>query len=721
MRARMGRQRVAAAVVGVGLGVAAAAPASAADRAYELVTPAGSTGKALPGTGASTPDGNVVCFDAENALAGAPANGEIAPDGFCSWRTPSGWETEWVTGPDVPELRGGNGSPVFWISPDARRAVFVSDKGIYPDWPGPEAGRSGTPATPSTFLWEGGGMPRWLAPTPEPLEETSTTANRNPLAASDDLRNGLFESGLQLVSEDANTERDLYEWTPSGIRLVSRDPAGAAVGGTAPADSSIAQPGAISRDGSRTFFQHIGNLLGAEPTAQNVYMVEDGEVRHVSPRRGGDVPDRVDFVGASDDGEIVYLQSVERLTPEPKEPGAALYRYDIGSDTLSLVATDPTGVAFLGLSDDGSTVVYRTDGTWDLRILRDGVATTLGTLDVMDVFDFYTVGSLGYSTRALRIAPDGNAVVFSAIGSFDGTPAGTRQVYRWTPEDGVRRLSAPADGAPPSGNANIGNYSVSSGITPRTVGLANTLRNYPLLGRVVTDDGRVFFESQEQLTPKDVNDAIDVYEWDYGSLRLITPGTQTANALYHDSSADGSTVFFTTSARVIPQLDRNTSSDLYAARVDGGFPLPPELQVCDGDRCQGPLTPPTASQPPGSTAFGGPGDVDEPAPPVARHSVASFTARQRSAFARSGRAVLRVRANVSGTVTATASARIGRRTVRVARSSASVRGGATVRLPITLSRQARNVLRSRKKLRVAITISYSNSETSIRRVVMLRG
>jgi hypothetical protein len=279
----------------------------------------------------------------------------------------------------------------------------------------------------------------------------------------------------------------------------------------------------------------------------------------------------------------------------------------------------------------------------------------------------------------------------------------------------------PAGGSSPTGNANIGNYSISSGVAPRTVGLANTLRNYPLLGRVVTDDGRAFFESQEQLLPADVNDAVDVYEWQEGALHLVTPGTQSANAFYHDSSADGNTVFFTTSARVIPQLDRNTSSDLYAARVGGGFALPEELPVCEGDRCQGPLTPPVAPQPPGTSVFGGPGDADQPAPPVARHSVAKFTARQRRAFARTGRIVLRVRATVSGTIIATARARIGRRVIRVARSTAAVRSGVTVRLPVTLSGRARNVLRSRRKLRVSMTISYSDSEASIRRVVVLRG
>jgi hypothetical protein len=427
------------------------------------------------------------------------------------------------------------------------------------------------------------------------------------------------------------------------------------------------------------------------------------------------------FAGATGDGEIVYLQTSERLTPETKEPGNALYRYDVASDRLSLVATDPMGAIFLGLSADGSTVVYRTDA-WDLRVVRDGETSTLGTLDALDVFDYYTVGSSAVDSRGLRIAADGSSIVFSSLASFDGSPAtGYRQVYRWTPAGGVQRISATSNGAPAAADANIGNWSVSSGVNPRNVGLANTLRKNPQLGRVIADDGSVFFESAEQLVPADVNAYVDVYEWRDGAVRLISPGIQRANALYMDNSEDGSTVFFTTSARLIPELDRNDAADLYAARVGGGFPLPVTPPVCEGDRCQGPPVSPSAPQPPGSSVFDGPGDEFDPAPTVARLTVTGFTAKQRRAFARSGRIVLRVRANERGVVTATGRARIGRRTVRVARSVAAVRGGATAQLSLNLSRQARAVLRSRRRLRVTITVAYSESETTVRREVTLRG
>ncbi len=517
----------------------------------------------------ATPSGDVVCFDAENALAEAPANGEIAPDGFCSWRSASGWETRWVTGPAVAEPRGGYGSAVFFVADDGGRVAFASDKGIYPDWGGDPPGRV-APGTQSAFMWEGGGMPRWLAPTPEPVRDPNT--DRNPIAAADDVRHGLFQSGLRLLPQDGNSDVDVYAWTPDGIALVSRDANGAAVGGTVPRGSSLGQPGVISRDGSRAFFQHVGPLLDAEPLAQNVYMLDGDEIRYVSPRRGGDVPADVTFAAATGDGELVFLQTSERLTPETKE---SRQRRSTATTSRATDCRSPRpirwGAVFLGVSADGSTLVYRTDA-WDLRVVRGGRdvhARDAGRARRVRLLHRRQLGD-----RLARAAdlPDGSAIVFSSLASFDGTPAtGRRQVYRWTPAGGVQRISAAPGGAPAAADANIGNWSISSGINPRNVGLANTLRKNPQLGRVTADDGSVFFESAEQLVAADVNAYVDVYEWKDGTVRLVSPGTQRANALYMDNSADGGTVFFITSARLIPELDRNDTADLYAARVGGGF------------------------------------------------------------------------------------------------------------------------------------------------------
>lgn len=743
--------RVAASAMAIGAGIAVALPgaaALAADRAIELVTPPGSDPKVLFGGGPATPDGNIVCFNSERQLAGAPSNGLVtSADGFCSWRTPSGWQTRWVTGP-VPEgeTTVNQGSQVYHVTPDGSRAVFVSDANFYPDYRGttPRDGSVGY-GTRNTFMWEGrDGLPRWLSPTPDPSPEERFTdrfgfpyggavTNREAVAVSDDLNYGLIYSSLRLLPEDENDTTDVYKYTPHGLVLVSRTADGHAAGGRPPmgfnAGQVVTQPGALSSDGTRAFFHHDGPLEGeGEALVQNVYMDDGRTIRHISHRRGPDrtTPDDVYFEGASADGSIVYLLSREQLTLDPTTPNRySLYRYDVRTDELRLVASHMGDVRTLDTSRDGSTVVYT--ATSRLFVLRNGRLFDLGTLGLFDtVAAFGGVAHPRYGSRALRVNEDGSLIVFQSSGSYDASPAppppGFMQVYRWTPEEGARRISTDDITVAPTADALIGNANLQNVTALRGTQTINSLRQYPNVGRVIADDGRIFFETTTSLVPDDVNSYNDVYEWHNGRLSLVTPGTQQDHAFYHDSSADGNTVFFTTDARLIPELDRNVSADLYAARVGGGFPLPPEPRTCDGDDCQGSGPRPPVSDVPGSVNFRGPGDVEEPAPRTSRQlRLRPITARQRRTFGRRARIVLRVRVNADGWLSATARARLRRRDVRVARTVRSARSGRTVRLTLRLSRQARAVLRRGRALRVVITVAHSQSEETIRRQVVLHG
>ncbi|MDO8213008.1 hypothetical protein Q7L65_21430 [Conexibacter sp. CPCC 206217] len=736
MRARKARRHVAAAVVGIGLGVVAAgSPALAAGRAFELVTPVGSDPDVRLGGGAATPDGDIVCFNTERAIAGSTPNGLVtADDGFCSRRTPSGWTTTWVTGPTPVEPLGGRGGQVYFVSPDGSRVVFASDLGIYPDYRGAEPGQGTASGTLSAFMWDGGASPRWLAPTANPLPERrspvepAVSLEREAVAVSRDLSHGIFVSSLGLVPQDTNDTLDVYEWTPEGIRLVSRDQAGDAVGGFpalgTDAEQTLAEPGSVSADGSRIFFEHTGSSLAGSPAGvKSVFLREGDDLTLVSPRRGPGPAMDVTFAGATEDGSTVYLTTEEQLTNDAKRAGAALYSYDVASDQLTLLATDDsdTGVYFLGSSADGSTVVYRS-GLAQLFVLRDGQARSLGNLDFTDTVPLLDSGASSRSDkRAMRISADGSVIVFASTAALDDSPGGVRQIFRWTPAEGLRRISRDAADTPPVTAAGFGNYStVLPGFTRQST--LNTMRFRPNLGRGMSDDGsRVFFETADPLVDSDINGFIDVYEWHNGTVSLVSPGTQRADAFYHDNSADGTTVFFTTEAQIIPESDRNTSRDLYAAREGGGFALPEPAPRCEGDVCQGSVTAPPVSTLPSSSTFEGPGDTTDPAPLVPRHTVARLTAAQRGVFARRGRTVLRVRANEKGIVTATVTARIGRRTVVVARSMRVARSGSTASLPLTLSRRARTVLRTKRRLRLVISVSYSESETTIRQVVVLRG
>lgn len=686
-------------------------------RAYEYVNPSEGTADIRLGSTQTSADGSVVCFASEGSMAGAPPNGiKITDDGYCSWRTAGGWETKWVTGPAPAEPQGGVGSWVYFLEPNAERLVFASDVGIAPDWvPSPP---SALGIAVSGFMWEPGVATRWLTPTPV-LEQEKVSGSRRPLAASEDLTHGIFRSELKLVPGDQNDVEDVYEWYPGGIRLVTRNEAGEAVGGTVGIEVSLQimpSQGHVSADGSRIFFMHRGSLAGSPADVQSVFMREGEELVHVSPRRGEGPDGDVFFAGASSAGDLVYLTSTQQLTDEPKEAGRAIYSYDVSADELALVADAPGGVNFLGLSEDGSTIVYRETTSRKLFVVDDGIPTELGVLPSSDAgAGANRVATTRPDQRALRITPDGSVVVFASAAGFDGAPPNVVQIYRWKSGTGLEHISFNEAGTPPTKAASIGNYPTT------TPGDREEILNNHLakanVGRVVSEDGsRVVFETPEALVAGDVNGVTDVYEWHDGQINLISTGTSPVKALYHDSSPDGSVIFFTTFDRLIPQVDRNDRRDVYAAQPNGGFPLPQPPQPCESEACQPPShDPPPAGQP--GSATGGEGNVAE-AKPV---EVPALRRKQLNRLADGRRTRVVIAVGEPGKVTVALKGRISGRLVKVGGDSKDVAAPDRVAFQLRLSSLARERLREAGRLRLTLEVRHSKSDAVIKRGVLLRG
>lgn len=704
-------------------------------RAFELVTPPDSDADIRVIGGPTAPDGNTTCFNTEDALADADPNGiKTADQGFCAWRGPDGWQTKWVTGPAPAERVSSMGSNVYFVSPDGQRAVFASDAALFgQEYVPPPGSTHGGPM--SAYLWEGGET-TWIAPgsppvgdPPEYLEEGTTrefsseaeggySADRRPLAASDDLTHGIFESDLPIVPGDENGMVDVYEWYPGGVRLVSRDASGKAAGGRSGIRASLqmkAPPGAVSADGSRIFFMHDGAPLAGDATEapegldpslgfgigfQSVYMREGDEVTLVSPRRGVGPDASVWFAGASADGETVFLETTQQLTPDPKQPGRAIYTYDVGDDELELLADALGGVELLAISRDGSTAVYWELVSKELIAVRDGSAEILGTLDVTDISGVQRVASDRYDQRALRITPDGRVVVFAAAGEFAGG-SGPVQIYRWEAGKGVEQISA-NPGEVPIKNASIAAY--GGLILSEREELFAQHTSGGNQGRVVSDDGsRVFFETPEGLVKADVNGLTDVYEWHDGEINIISTGTG-PKALYHGSSADGRTVFITTFDRLAPGWDRNSKRDLYVARPDGGFAPPPTPSGCQGEACQ-----PGQAAPPPTVAGRGAGDGN-----LQRGLAAA-------ALAKGGKSV-RVSVLAPGRITVTLSGKLGKgKPVTVAKTSKVARKAGAVTLPLKLSGKAKKQLAKRGRLSLTLTVEHAQSDQTITRKVTLHG
>ena len=94
---------------------------------------------------------------------------------------------------------------------------------------------------------------------------------------------------------------------------------------------------------------------------------------------------------------------------------------------------------------------------------------------------------------------------------------------------------------------------------------------------------RLFFDTSDSLTAKDTNQDQDVYEWradgvagcsrSQGCIGLISSGRGADGASFVDASADSTDVFFLTDESLVASDPGST--DLYDARVGGGYPDPP--------------------------------------------------------------------------------------------------------------------------------------------------
>ncbi len=149
--------------------------------------------------------------------------------------------------------------------------------------------------------------------------------------------------------------------------------------------------------------------------------------------------------------------------------------------------------------------------------------------------------------------------------------------------------------------------------------------------RYLDEDGRMFFNSSDNLVPGDTNGQEDVYEYepvgvgscqvggegyfpqDGGCLGLVSSGESPEESAFLDASENGNDVFFLTASR-LSKRDTDTTLDVYDARV-GGVPSEESKPVeCQGDACQSPVTPPESLTPSSLTSNGVGNLLTPPAP-----------------------------------------------------------------------------------------------------------
>ncbi len=122
--------------------------------------------------------------------------------------------------------------------------------------------------------------------------------------------------------------------------------------------------------------------------------------------------------------------------------------------------------------------------------------------------------------------------------------------------------------------------------------------------RYLTNQGRLFFDSSERLSPQDTNGGVeDVYEAEpegvgscgraNGCVSLISPGTGSVDSNFLAMDENGENVFYTSREQLVKQ-DTDGLIDVYDARVGGGFASESEAPECHGEACQPTISPLTA-------------------------------------------------------------------------------------------------------------------------------
>jgi DNA-binding beta-propeller fold protein YncE len=153
--------------------------------------------------------------------------------------------------------------------------------------------------------------------------------------------------------------------------------------------------------------------------------------------------------------------------------------------------------------------------------------------------------------------------------------------------------------------------------------------------RYLLDDGRLFFNSPDDLVPQASNGKEDVYEYEPagvgscesatgGCVSLISSGTSAHESAFIEATPSGSDVFFVTEANLLPQ-DTDTAFDIYDARECTALspcltvPAAPPEPCAATETCRPASSPVQApAGPAGSASFSGPGNIP---PPPARAQV----------------------------------------------------------------------------------------------------
>ena len=625
-------------------------------RAYELITPE-NLGRTQSLTFTQSADRAIPSSDGEHlALASVVP---FEPDSHTSAgvggtkavfsRTAEGWRMKSLVG----EGMSADTLRASIFSPDLSQVAFESEIAL-----------NGHEEVPRTLEVGPVGGPYVSLATAIGVESLEGLGANNGTSSVPALSDVVFESNdhtllppgpeRKLAEVTLPEEADLYECkvTASRCELVNVEGEGSHLKLINPCFATLGEGlggtiNAISADGSKVFFTTRQSGEKCEEPGRLYMRVDGRETVEVSAFQG--VPEsrrhEVIYYGATANGSVVFFATATALTMNAPANGNKLYVYDTEAPVgrrLTLITSEftgsrePTSRHFVS-SEDGSVVYVEAGNSAFVRWEKVAGTSTWRSTFVAQASETPTEEEPSQTT------PDGEFFLFAAGGSDIGD---------LEEREGVKGEPRGA-GVPGHGHNELYRYdnatrsvmcvSCGESVVPEKGTTLEPLKEYSLLEPYdrtptlieMSEDGRrVFFQTSAQLVAQDTNvdtsreeesagdlgQAADVYEWEAdgteeepgvfcgvanGCTHLITAGEDVGPSIFLGASRDGRNLFFATAAQLAPQATPEFTN-IYDARVDGGFPPPPPVPECLA--CQGVGSPPPLFNTPASVAFAGAGN-----------------------------------------------------------------------------------------------------------------
>lgn len=562
-------------------------------RAYELVTPGNTNGRAPLGNGREggwfttrqvSPAGDKIPFRVEGgSLPGIGGTGSYLGDPFLASRGPSGWGTTYIgpSGAEAASVNPGGRSPDQGYSlyaAEREGSAVIDGRGTtylrYPDGHTELLGSGSIGIDPEAtgFMISEGGS-HIIFGTGGPASDSSA---------------------VQLEPDaPPSGKRAIYDRTPDGVlHVVSLKPGDvpfAADDKGAYEGASLDGKGVAFRLNSKTLYLRYDNaetfeigedveFAGIAEGGNRIFYTEGGRLWRFDALNVERTPfssGPVTPVIVSADGSAAYFVSTGELSSEPNPNGAVAQ----------------AGQQNLYLSREGDLQFVGTVTERDV-VGRKGATEQVDGLGLwLDAISAPTPGRLGKVSA--RTTPDGSVLLFESRAPLAGNdPDGHGEIYRYDSAGGKLQCLT----CNPTGTA-------SSDDTLQSESREGFSLFYPQvwIQNLRPDGRRAVFQSMEALVPGDTDGHQDVYQWEdegigscsrtEGCLSLISSGYSARDDYLWAVSESGNDIFVLTSDQLLP-ADAEETPSIYDARVDGGFPEPQMPAECLGEACQPQAVPP---------------------------------------------------------------------------------------------------------------------------------